>query len=212
MANIVTHNIDAIEINMTSSKDCLRAIIHTVLFTRTLGKVAPDQETFPTLPGISIVKCNNPDIDIMVEECIEELFRSGLTLIGPDLMRGQVTLRFFKIRKKYSNFNLFKKSSKTIEKRCWEQWEIPFIVNRNEIQNDENNEKILRGCLLQVLNVANDVSHIQAMCSDNSNYAGCDFELIAVKYTKDTPNANTKHGFIENILPKSAPDSARFNL
>jgi len=133
-------------------QEVLRSVLHTILFTRALGKVKPVEvrhacasstlacvtcvpcviicvcridliQYESDVLSLSYARCGVADMDKQVEEAIE-LFATSLSPVGPDLSRGTLVLAFFEKRKRYL-FGV----AKSVDKVYWEQWSIPVVVN-----------------------------------------------------------------------------------
>lgn len=97
-------------------------MLHTILFTRALGKLKPVEYVSDVL-DLSYARCGVTEMDKQVEEAIEA-FTHSLHAVGPDLSRGTIVLAFFEKRRRYY-FGV----AKSTENVYWEQWSIPVVVN-----------------------------------------------------------------------------------
>ena len=77
-------------------KEALRCILHTILFNRALGPVAP-REVDSDLFDVSYVRCDVTDVDRSVEEAIER-FSNSLRLASADVARGRLVLSVYEKR------------------------------------------------------------------------------------------------------------------
>lgn len=118
-------------------REALQCILHTILFIRSPGSVAPrdvDCEGFDlTYTRIASDKSSSlgnipsvleNDVDKKVDGAIEAFLRS-LSQIGPELMSGSITLSFFERRATRQLFGLVSHEERIV----WEQWIMRVVVN-----------------------------------------------------------------------------------
>lgn len=120
--NLEEHVLDELEVEAFHVKEVLRGLLHTILFTRSLGKLKPVEYVSDVL-DLTYARCGVTEMDKQVEEAIEN-FTHSLKTVGPDLARGTIVLAFFEKRRRYY-FGV----AKSTEHVYWEQWSIPLIVN-----------------------------------------------------------------------------------
>ncbi|KAL7485117.1 hypothetical protein ACHAW6_010735 [Cyclotella cf. meneghiniana] len=149
--NCQVHHLPELESATSHVREALQAILHTILFIRSPGPVAPHDvhcESFRTT-YTRIAMDNDPpplqrspssgynnynrqqqqqqqksDLDRKVDDSIETFLRS-LIPIGPELMAGCLTLSFFERRAKNKLFGLVHQEEKVV----WEQWFLRVVVN-----------------------------------------------------------------------------------
>ena len=122
--NLEEHVLDEMEVDKFHVKEALRAILHTILFSRALGKLKP-AECVSDVLDLTYARCGVTEMDKQVEEAIENFLQSlAPDNVGPEMSRGTLVLAFFEQRKRYY-FGV----AKSTENVYWEQWSIPIIVN-----------------------------------------------------------------------------------
>uniref|UniRef100_A0A7S2I1L3 Autophagy-related protein 101 n=1 Tax=Helicotheca tamesis TaxID=374047 RepID=A0A7S2I1L3_9STRA len=145
--NCREHHIPELELATGQVREALQAILHTILFIRSPGPVAPrdvncegfdltynriatNDGTPPTstrsLDGRTISRSSSleNDVDKKVDGAIEVFLRS-LTQIGPELLSGCLTLAFFERRATRQLFGLVSHEERVV----WEQWILRVVVN-----------------------------------------------------------------------------------
>lgn len=120
--NLEEHVLDELEVEQFHLKEVLRSVLHTILFSRSLGKLKPVEYVSDVL-DLTYARCGVTAMDKQVEEAIEN-FTQSLSPVGPDLSRGTLVLAFFEKRKRYY-FGV----AKSTENVYWEQWSLPVVVN-----------------------------------------------------------------------------------
>jgi autophagy-related protein 101 len=166
--NCSTHTLPEIEISQFCVRESLQMLLHTILFLRAPGPIAPcDVQTEHLSFSYSkIGKCE--DVDKQIDEAANRLF-AELVPIGPELAKGCVTLSFFERRVS----KVFLGLVSTEERVVWEVWNIPLLVNstprpvnddsasiieRQRIQS--NTEDTLRQCMVRIFAAAADISNV----------------------------------------------------
>ena len=145
--NCQVHHLPELESATSHVREALQAILHTILFIRSPGSVAPQDvhcESFRTTYTRIATESDPPplhlqqrppqynsynrqqqsDLDRKVDDSIETFLRT-LTPIGPELMAGCLTLSFFERRAKNKLFGLVQQEEKVV----WEQWVLRVVVN-----------------------------------------------------------------------------------
>lgn len=145
--NCQVHQLPEFESATSHVREALQAILHTILFIRSPGQVAPydvqcesfdttytriatDNDPPPTLHQSRQHHNQQPtnllksDLDRKVDDSIET-FLQTLSPIGPELMAGCLTLSFFERRAKNKLFGLVHQEEKVV----WEQWVLRVVVN-----------------------------------------------------------------------------------
>eukprot|EP00762_Andalucia_godoyi_P003567 ANDGO_04266.mRNA.1 Autophagy-related protein 101 len=99
--------------------DVLRCLLHTILFQRAVGIVKPREMEPESLPGVTFVQNDDPELDAIVEEKLN-LFNKALetTANMPEHVQIHVTFYERHVRK-----GLFGKSE---ERVVFEQWIVPI--------------------------------------------------------------------------------------
>lgn len=130
--NVTLHRLDELEVPQGAMKEALRAVLHTILFSRALGPVIPVEQRSAVLGDVCYLKSGDvsrgrPSVEVekTVEESIEH-FCHSLRPVGPELARGKLVLSFYERRSRKTFFASF---SNAKEKVYWEQWDIPVLVN-----------------------------------------------------------------------------------
>ena len=127
--NVTLHSLTELEVPQGAVKEALRAVLHSILFSRALGPVTALEQRSPILGNFCYVKCgdvrgrSSVQIDKTVEESIEQ-FCHSLSPVGPELARGRLVLSFYERRTRKTFLGM-----STKEKVYWEQWSIPVLVN-----------------------------------------------------------------------------------
>jgi autophagy-related protein 101 len=130
-----------LELSTGQVREALQCILHTILFIRSPGSVAPrDVEcegfgiTYPRIASdnkssrpagtASIPDPLENDVDKKVDDAIESFLRK-LSQIGPELMSGSLTLSFFERRASRQLFGLVSHEERVV----FEQWILRVVVN-----------------------------------------------------------------------------------
>ena len=122
--NCEIHQLAPLRCEAFQAKEVMRAVLHTVLFTRALGVVRPrdvDCEMF----DLSYATCGDPAVDAAVEARLDALqaWLRRETRAGGET-HARVTLSFHELQH-------VGPGTQRIEKRptaCWEQWRVPLEV------------------------------------------------------------------------------------
>lgn len=150
--NCKEHHLPELELATGQVREALQAILHTILFIRSPGPVAPQDvhcEGFdmtytriandssqsstaialgsggiPSVSSSVMSENNNYFLDKKVDDSIENFLKS-LIQIGPELLSGCLTLSFFERRASKQLFGLVSHEEKVI----WEQWIMHIVVN-----------------------------------------------------------------------------------
>ena len=152
--NCQVYRLPELETSTSGTSEALQAIIHTILFIRSPGPVAPhdvqcesfqlsytriatdnDDTSSYSLPHVSPSSSSSRRPQQQppqhynnhfdkVDESIETFLRS-LTPIGPELMAGNLAVSFFERRTKNKLFGLVSQEEKVV----WEQWILRVVVN-----------------------------------------------------------------------------------
>lgn len=128
MANLESHNLPVLELELHQVKEALRCVLHTIVFNRALGFLAPvevDSDVF----DVTYVKCGDEVADKQIEAKLVELCtvmeRQHRAGAGPQQVPEQlmqVTLSFYERRKKQAWFG------SQDERLYWEQWIINICL------------------------------------------------------------------------------------
>ncbi len=185
--------------------DFLAAVLHTIVFHRAMGVVRPKEvclraitertASHPSSPqessdvfGVSWNTIGEPGVDTSIQTAIRRFSRAALASVGPDLARGEVTLRLYSKQAAPGFLGM----AGTVEKVFWEAWTIPVLVNsqpraagdapdiamqRARLQS--NLEDTVRSSILQVCQMAcGDVQHLPAIQFDIDAPMQCGFEIL----------------------------------
>jgi len=101
--NTLQHFLPELEVDKTQIEDALRAVLHTILFNRSLGPVVPTEKNMLSFDNITYVSCGIPKVEENVDKAISK-FCSNLQLVGPGLGGGQLWVSFYERREKKSIF------------------------------------------------------------------------------------------------------------
>lgn len=85
------------------------------------------------------------DLDRKVDDSIE-IFLRTLTPIGPELMKGHLTINFFERRGKQKLFGYFHQEEKIV----WEQWVLTVVVNNTPRPMGEDEASVIERQRIQV--------------------------------------------------------------
>jgi hypothetical protein len=157
--NCEIHQLAPLRCEAFQAKEVMRAVLHTVLFTRALGVVRPrdvDCEMF----DLSYATCGDPAVDAAVEARLDALqaWLRRETRAGGET-HARVTLSFHELQH-------VGPGTQRIEKRptaCWEQWRVPLevVVVDEAHAREEVREQLalelrdtLRGAIQHVLGLA----------------------------------------------------------
>ena len=147
--NCKEHHLPELELGTGQVREALQCLLHTILFIRAPGPVAPrdvhmedfdltytriasvpQQQASRTQPGASSgsisshVPAADNDVDQKVDDAIDKFLQS-LTPIGPELLQGCINLSFFERRSSRQLFGLVSHE----ERVTWETWVIRVVVN-----------------------------------------------------------------------------------
>mmetsp|Transcript_2128 Transcript_2128/g.3051 ORF Transcript_2128/g.3051 Transcript_2128/m.3051 type:complete len:260 (+) Transcript_2128:100-879(+) len=166
--NCKEHHLPELELATGQVREALQAILHTILFIRSPGPVAPQDvhcEGFdmtytriandstttsnnnngiptPIIPSISASVLSEHNghyfLDKKVDDSIETFLKS-LKQIGPELLSGCLTLSFFERRASKQLFGLVSHEEKVI----WEQWILYVVVNNTPRPVDDDKASIM---------------------------------------------------------------------
>lgn len=147
--NSKEYHLPELELATGQAREALQAILHTILFIRSPGPVAPKDVhcegfnlTYTRIANDALrnqSKKKNHYLDKKVDDSIEE-FLKGLVQIGPELLSGCLTLSFFERRASKQLFFLSHE-----EKVIWEQWHVHVVVNNTpRPANDDSASRMER--------------------------------------------------------------------
>ncbi|KAL7549666.1 hypothetical protein ACHAWF_012933 [Thalassiosira exigua] len=163
--NCQTYQLPELETATSGAREALQAILHTILFIRSPGPVAPhdvhcesfqttytriaaDSDALPAPPARAQQHqhCNQQlppsyhksDLDRRVDDSIEAFLRA-LTPIGPELMAGNLAISFFERRSKNKLFGLVNQEEKVV----WEQWILRVVVNNTPRPMGEDEASVI---------------------------------------------------------------------
>ena len=173
--NCQVHQLPELETATSGTREALQAIIHTILFIRSPGPVAPHDvhcESFnmtytriATDNDIDVLQLSSPtnryshqaqqqhhatynqksELDRKVDDAIEHFMRT-LTPIGPELMAGNLAISFYERRSKNKLFGLVNQEEKIV----WEQWILRVVVNNTPRPMGEDEASIIERQRIQV--------------------------------------------------------------
>ena len=208
--NCEIHQLAPLRCEAFQAKEVMRAVLHTVLFTRALGVVRPrdvDCEMF----DLSYATCGDEDVDAAVESRLDALHA---WLLRKTRERGEtharVTLSFHELQ--------HVGGTQRIEKRptaCWEQWRVPLevVVVDEAHAREEVREQLalelrdtLRGAIQHVLGLAGErKDHIPPVTTAS---AVCFPFAIGGSFAEDKEESrNGALGTLKKMLVDASPPS-----
>jgi autophagy-related protein 101 len=148
--NCKEYHLPELELATGQVREALQAIIHTILFIRSPGPVAPNDVhcegfnlTYTRIANDAVgshPKKKNLYLDKKVDDSIEDFLKS-LVQIGPELLSGCLTISFFERRASKQLFGLVSHEEKII----FEQWILHVVVNNTPRPvNDDSASKMER--------------------------------------------------------------------
>ena len=173
--NCQVHQLPELETATSGTREALQAIIHTILFIRSPGPVAPHDvhcESFnmtytriATDNDIDVLQLSSPtnryshqaqqhhatsynqksELERKVDDAIEHFMRT-LTPIGPELMAGNLAISFYERRSKNKLFGLVNQEEKIV----WEQWILRVVVNNTPRPMGEDEASVIERQRIQV--------------------------------------------------------------
>ena len=207
--NCEIHQLAPLRCEAFQAKEVMRAVLHTVLFTRALGVVRPrdvDCEMF----DLSYATCGDPAVDAAVEARLDALqaWLRRETRAGGET-HARVTLSFHELQHVGG-------SLPRIEKRptaCWEQWRVPLEVVVVDEAHDVLKEQLalelrdtLRGAIQHVLGLAGErKDHIPPVTTAS---AVCFPFAIGGSFAEDKEESrNGALGTLKKMLVDASPPS-----
>jgi len=136
---ILSHTLNELESDLQKVGECLRVVLHSILFQRELGLVKPQQ--IRSSLGLSYYTLD----DFVANNAIEQFLQD----FEKQLVSGNsyiVKLSFYKSSK--SKAFLVEQNKKLL----WEQWEIPLNLFE-ETHNTEELAEALRDCIVDIVRV-----------------------------------------------------------
>eukprot|EP00511_Aplanochytrium_stocchinoi_P004102 CAMPEP_0204840606 /NCGR_PEP_ID=MMETSP1346-20131115/38307_1 /ASSEMBLY_ACC=CAM_ASM_000771 /TAXON_ID=215587 /ORGANISM="Aplanochytrium stocchinoi, Strain GSBS06" /LENGTH=237 /DNA_ID=CAMNT_0051978123 /DNA_START=331 /DNA_END=1044 /DNA_ORIENTATION=+ len=224
--NTLQHFLPELEVDKTQIEDALRAVLHTILFNRSLGPVVPTEKNMLSFDNITYVSCGIPKVEENVDKAISK-FCSNLQLVGPGLGGGQLWVSFYERREKKAFFGIHANK----EKLYWERWIIPVVVNlsphnikSNSTVNDKEKEtnycssskskileyekrrknemaeKVLRNTLFQIVKSVNgnNSNHIPPVNLNSENAMVFHYEISAP--SEFTSNGRGSDNWIQKVI------------
>lgn len=167
--------LDSIHVSLAHVSETLRCILHTILFTRAPGPVAPSSTTSDVFQ-FTYARCGVRDVDQEVEKLIKQVIQnhhhqqSSSTSHSSTSSSSRVVLRlaFFERHVTTALFGLMSNE----EKRAFEEWEIIVDIEAhgNHLRQEENDDRRTRTalavqrCLFSIISrVQNEVAHMPAV-------------------------------------------------
>ena len=170
--NCQVYRLPELETSTSGTREALQAIIHTILFIRSPGPVAPyDVQCESFQLSYTRIATDNDDTSSYssphvrpsssssrrpqqqhynnhfdkVDDSIETFLRA-LTPIGPELMAGNLAVSFFERRTKNKLFGLVSQEEKVV----WEQWILRVVVNNTPKPMGQDEASIIERQRMQV--------------------------------------------------------------
>eukprot|EP00540_Astrosyne_radiata_P019184 CAMPEP_0116869730 /NCGR_PEP_ID=MMETSP0418-20121206/27919_1 /TAXON_ID=1158023 /ORGANISM="Astrosyne radiata, Strain 13vi08-1A" /LENGTH=163 /DNA_ID=CAMNT_0004505853 /DNA_START=157 /DNA_END=648 /DNA_ORIENTATION=+ len=156
--NCKEHHLPELELATGQVREALQCILHTILFIRSPGTVAPqDVEcegfdiTYARIASDASVASAPPStamdnqVDKKVDDSIESFLQS-LSQIGPELMSGCLTLSFFERRASRQLFGLVSHEERVV----WEQWILRIVVNNTPRPITDDSAAVIERQRIQV--------------------------------------------------------------
>lgn len=201
--NCEIHQLAPLRCEAFQAKEVMRAVLHTVLFTRALGVVRPrdvDCELF----DLSYATCGDPGVDAAVEERLDALqaWLHRKTRAGGET-HARVTLSFHELG---DGESFHKKQS-----ACWEQWRVPLEVVVVDGAPRALREQLalelqdaLRGAIQHVIGLAGErKDHIPPV---TTNKAAC-FPFNVGLPAEEEEKRNGALGTLKKLLVDASPPS-----
>jgi autophagy-related protein 101 len=160
--NLEEHKLDGLVLAPFQVKEALRCVLHTILFSRSLGPTEP-LEVQSELFDVTYMRNGTIETDKMVELAIERL-ASSLSIRIDGTSRRRVALSFYEKVETTSFFG-----GKKEGKRCWERWIVPIIVQTSSSSSSSSSrgrrrkriEEKLRDCMMDIVKRVNEkMDHI----------------------------------------------------
>ncbi|GBG24366.1 Transient-receptor-potential-like protein [Hondaea fermentalgiana] len=204
MANVVQHELRALEVDEAQVREAVEAVVHTIIFNRALGDVEVEERELLHFPTLSYVRCGAKVIENTVAEALDGL-EDRLELIGPDLVRGVVEIAFFDSRQRKGFLGL---GAVTETRVYWERWRMPVVVHKGSLQAVAAEDN-LRDIMFSVLEKANTAALLPRWPRlDTPKYPAFPFEVTVSPASDEAP----KDGLLNQLLSKGPPMSMRFNV
>ena len=209
--NCEIHQLAPLRCEAFQAKEVMRAVLHTVLFTRALGVVRPrdvDCEMF----DLSYATCGDEGVDAAVEARLDAL---QAWLHRKTRERGEtharVTLSFHELNDE---------TEKRPEKRptsCWEQWRVPLeilVLDDEEHHSVKPREQLwlelrdtLRGAIQHVIGLAGErKDHIPPVTTAKAVCFPFDIGGSFVD-EKEEKNGGGALGTLKKLLVDASPPS-----
>uniref|UniRef100_A0A7S0X740 Autophagy-related protein 101 n=1 Tax=Mantoniella antarctica TaxID=81844 RepID=A0A7S0X740_9CHLO len=197
-------------------KEVLRAVLHTVLFSRTLGVVRPrdvDSELF----DLTYATCGDPRVERSVEDRLDALIvwlqkqqqqqqqqqqqNGGTPKPANAELQAQVCLSFYEKRDKGGWFG------RQEERLYWEQWRVPLEIFAGETvgmaereQKSMELQDMLQGAMQHVVGLVNErKDHIPPVVS--ADVVSFPYEITLPGETEST------FGTLKRMMLHSTPPS-----
>ena len=132
------------------AKETLRAVLHTILFARTLGVVRArdvDSELF----DLTYTTCGDPAVERHVEERLDALVRWLAKQDRADDTVAQVCLSFYETKDKRGGW-----FGGGDERVYWEQWRVPIEVVADREAKSEQLQETIVAATQHVLGLVNE--------------------------------------------------------
>lgn len=123
-AKVVVLQLPEVEIERFALTEYLRAVLHTIVFHRSLGVVTPVHESSELFQA-QWCSIGMAEVSASVEDAVEQLSLDSLQPRSPTSAGGSVTLSF---HTKTTVASLIGLGGTTLRKQ-FEEWRIPFLVD-----------------------------------------------------------------------------------
>mmetsp|Transcript_4206 Transcript_4206/g.12149 ORF Transcript_4206/g.12149 Transcript_4206/m.12149 type:complete len:214 (-) Transcript_4206:1524-2165(-) len=142
MSNCEVNQLAVLELEQHQVKEVLHCLLHTIVFSRALGPVRP-QEVDLQLLDITYAKCGDAGADARIAQKVQNCCAWADKNPGK---RTQVVLSFYEKRQKQQwGFTLGKQE----ERLFWEQWIIDLQVVESGLATEEHNSAALNSVRTQ---------------------------------------------------------------
>jgi hypothetical protein len=125
MANVVVFMVPELEVSEDHVKDGLRSLLHTILFSRSLGPIETSVKTCDFF-AVSYCTTNNPEEKQLVDSSIGR-FQTSIARSSNELVKDCFIVEFFETVTESGFLGVGTRTKRLL----WEQWKIPVRVHRN---------------------------------------------------------------------------------
>ncbi|DBA94021.1 hypothetical protein WJX77_005384 [Trebouxia sp. C0004] len=128
MSNCEVTKLPVLEVEQHQAREVLRCLLHTIIFSRALGPVKPQEEDSEIF-DITYVTCGSAFVQQKIEEGIDRFHTWVEKHTGK---QGQVCLQFYEKRQKTGGW-----FGRQEERLYWEQWVVELAIVEPQISLQE---------------------------------------------------------------------------